>query len=62
MKIGDLVIVKDALGYNAYMQNLVGHIGVIVKYEICIGVAKVHISGKTRSIRVSDLEVIHENR
>ena len=30
MKSGDLVTVKDCHGYNTYMQNLVGHIGIIL--------------------------------
>jgi hypothetical protein len=30
MKVGDLVQVKDLIGYNVYMQNLVGWIGCIV--------------------------------
>ena len=64
MKIGDLVKVKDATDYNAYMQSLVGHIGVICAdlyngNEVWV---QVHILGKTRPIMMSDLEVIDENR
>lgn len=62
MKIGDLVTVKDALGYNAYMQNLVGHIGVICadSYNGNEVWVQVHILGKTRPIMISDLEVANE--
>ena len=64
MQIGDLVRVKDALGYNAYMQNLVGHIGVICAdlYSGNKMWVQVHILGKTRPLMISDLEVVHENR
>ena len=63
MKIGDLVKVKDAMGYNAYMQNLVGHIGVVCAAGTPKTVwVQVHILGKTRSIMISDLEVINESR
>ena len=64
MQIGDLVRVKDALGYNAYMQNLVGHIGVICAYLYNGNQTwvQVHILGKTRPLMISDLEVVHENR
>ena len=60
MKIGDLVKVKDALGYNAYMQNLVGHIGVICadSYNGNQVWVQVHILGKTIPLMISDLEVI----
>jgi len=60
MKIGDLVIVKDALGYNAYMQELVGHIGVICadcdnENEVW---AQVYILGRTRPLMIGDLELV----
>jgi dTDP-4-dehydrorhamnose reductase len=58
MKIGDLVIVKDVLGYNTYMQNLAGHIGVIVKERYNEHWVKVHILGKTKRISIYDLEVV----
>ena len=58
MKVGDIVTVKDALGYNAYMQNLVGHIGVIVKERYNDHWVKVHILGVRRVILVDDLKVI----
>ena len=62
MKIGDLVRVKDAMGYNAYMQNLVGHIGVVCELDYNDNVCwvRVHIlqNGKTRPMNISDLEVI----
>ena len=56
MKIGDVVTVKDALGYNTYMQELVGHIGVI----LVVGdeYAQVHILGRNRPIEIRDLEVV----
>ena len=64
MKIGSLVRVKDSVGYNSYMQNLVGHIGVICadSYNGNEVWVQVHILGKTRPIEISDLEVIDENR
>mgnify|MGYP003666761739 FL=1 len=60
MKIGDVVTVKDALGYNAYMQELVGHIGVICadSYNGNEVWVRVHILGKTRAIMISDLEAV----
>ena len=33
MKVGDLIRVKDRLGYNTYMQNLTGHIGIVVSKD-----------------------------
>ena len=68
MKIGDLVRVKDSVGYNSYMQNLVGHIGVVCEEAVVDAVNEnylwvlVHILGRNRSIEISDLEVINENR
>ena len=64
MKIGDLVRVKDSVGYNSYMQNLVGHIGVICadSYNGNEVWVQVHILGKTRPIEIRDLEVVNENR
>jgi len=60
MKIGDIVTVKDALGYNAYMQNLVGHIGVVCELDYNDNVCwvRVHILEKIRPMNISDLEVI----
>lgn len=58
MKIGDLVIVKDVLGYNTYMQSLTGHIGVVVKERYNKHWVKVHILGKTKRISIYDLEVV----
>jgi hypothetical protein len=59
MKIGDVVTVKDALGYNTYMQELVGHIGVICgDYDGNEVWVQVHILGKTRPIMISDLEAV----
>ncbi len=57
MKIGDIVRVKDSVGYNSYMQNFVGHIGVI----LVVGngrYVQVHILGRNRPIEIRDLEVI----
>jgi len=64
MMIGDLVTVKDVMGYNAYMQNLVGHIGVICadSYNGNEVWVQVYILGKTIPIMISDLEVISESR
>ncbi len=58
MKIGDIVKVRDSAGYNSYMQNLVGHIGVIVKERYNDHWVKVHILGVRRVILVDDLKVI----
>ena len=61
MKIGDLVRVKDALGYNAYMQNLVGYVGVVCELDCNGNVCWVrfgHILGKRKPVKSSDLEVI----
>ena len=60
MKIGDLVRVKDAMGYNAYMQNLVGHIGVVCELDYNDNACwvRVHILEKTRPMNISDLEVL----
>lgn len=62
MKIGDLVRVKDGVGYNSYMQNLVGHIGVVCdnSYNGNELWVYAHILGKTRPIMRCDLEVIYE--
>ena len=66
MKVGDLVRVKDSVGYNSYMQNLVGHIGVVVEVNCFLNPQStstrtgVHILGKTRKLITEDLEVINE--
>jgi hypothetical protein len=64
MQVGDLVRVKDSVGYNAYMQNLVGHIGVICEEAVNENYlwVVVHILGRNRSIEIRDLEVISEGR
>ena len=63
MKVGDIVIVKDGVGYNSYMQNLVGHIGIVLSKRCGQhDWVQVHILAKTRSIMISDLEVIDESR
>lgn len=61
MKIGDLVKVKDVLGYSAYMQNFVGHIGVVCELTPHGNVCWVrfgHLLGKRKPVKSSDLEVI----
>jgi len=63
VKEGDLVKVKDALGYNTYMQNLVGYVGVVIGRERAItnglgGRWFVLIDGRTRQIWEEDLEAI----
>ncbi len=61
MKIGDIVRVKDGVGYNSYMQNLVGHIGVICEsaaFDDNYLWVVVHILGKNRPVEIRDLEVI----
>ena len=64
MKIGDLVRVKDSVGYNSYMQNLVGHIGIVLneKWKGNDFWIEVHILGKSRPIVPADLEVVNESR
>ena len=64
MIIGDLVRVKDSVGYNSYMQNLVGHIGVICEEAVDENYlwVVVHILGRNRPIEIRDLEVIDESR
>ncbi len=68
MKIGDLVRVKDCLGYNSYMQTLTGHSGILLEIGECVGydgkqrTCKVFICGRVRGIWCSDLEVIDERR
>ena len=59
MKIGDLVKVHEDVWIY---EDLFGHIGVIVKARYNKHWVKVHISGRTRGMRVADLEVINENR
>jgi hypothetical protein len=68
MKIGDLVTVKDCLGYNSYMQTLTGHSGILLEIGESVGydgnqrTCKVFICGKVRGIWSGDLEVISESR
>jgi hypothetical protein len=68
MKIGDLVRVKDCLGYNSYMQTLTGHSGILLEIGESVGydgnqrTCKVFICGKVRGIWSGDLEVISESR
>ena len=65
MKAGDLVMVKDAVGYNTLMQNLVGHVGIVMHHCKSGPLAKrweVMISGKYYTLWQSDLELIDEGR
>ena len=55
MKVGDLVKVHEDVWIH---EDLFGHIGVIVKARYNKHWVKVHISGRTRGMRVADLEVI----
>ena len=61
MKVGDLVRVKDLLGYNAYMQNLAGHTGVVVN-KINGTLYLILVQDKPRKVNKNDLEVINESR
>ena len=60
MKIGDIVRVKDSVGYNSYMQNLVGHIGIVLneKFNGNSFWLEVHILGMPRPLCPADLEVV----
>ena len=67
MKVGDLIRVKERLGYNAYMQNIMGYTGVITNLKITPKgrtFYKVHISelGDDFICAPIDLEVISECR
>ena len=65
MKTGDFVMVKDLMGFNASMQNLVGHIGVITgtcESFYLAGRWNVLISGKCYTLWQSDLELVDESR
>jgi hypothetical protein len=64
MKVGDLIRVKDLLGYNTYMQNLTGHIGIVINtggFWLTERIT-VLILGKPRLLVSEDLEVIDEGR
>tara|TARA_A100001011_G_scaffold399560_2_gene508836 strand:+ start:717 stop:899 length:183 start_codon:yes stop_codon:yes gene_type:complete len=60
MKSGDLVTVKDCHGYNAYMQNLVGHIGIVL--DIGRIATKVFILDQIRYLNPNDLEILNESQ
>ena len=66
MKIGDLVRVKDLAGYNAYMQGLVGHIGVITSFcareKKVVWVGFIHGGYPKTRLSFQDLEVLSESR
>ena len=59
MKVGDLVTVKDCHGHNVYMQNLVGHIGIVLGTGMY---TEVFISDKIRHLNPNDLEILNESR
>ena len=61
MKAGDLVRVKDLLGYNAYMQNLAGHTGLVLN-KINGTLYLILILDKPHKVNENDLEVLHEER
>ena len=65
-KQGDLVVVKDGLGYNRLMQNLVGHVGIITEKASSqfslAGKWMVLINGSCYKIYQSDLELVSEKR
>ena len=60
MNSGDLVTVKDCHGYNVYMQNLVGHIGIVL--DIGRIATKVFILDRIRHLNPNDLEILNESR
>ena len=60
MKVGDLITVKDCHGHNAYMQNLVGHIGIVL--EIGRIATKVFILDQITHLNPNDLETLNESR
>tara|TARA_B100000700_G_C14387358_1_gene553162 strand:+ start:277 stop:474 length:198 start_codon:yes stop_codon:yes gene_type:complete len=65
MKTGDLVRVKEAPGYNTLMQNLVGHVGIIMHHCKTFRLAgrwEVMIYGKCYTLWQSDLELVDESR
>ena len=67
MQVGDLVKVKECMGYNAYMQNLMGHTGVILKLKTSPKgrtFCKLHICelGDNFICALVDLKVISESR
>jgi hypothetical protein len=57
MNAGDLVRVKDLLGYNTYMQNLAGHTGIVVN-KINGTLFLILILDKLHRVNKNDLEVI----
>ena len=57
MNVGDLVRVKDLLGYNTYMQNLAGHTGIVVN-KINGTLFLILILDKLHRVNKNDLEVI----
>tara|TARA_A100001011_G_C13925443_1_gene680956 strand:+ start:333 stop:536 length:204 start_codon:yes stop_codon:yes gene_type:complete len=67
VKVGDLVIVKDAIGHNVLMQNLVGHVGIIAgEYSSGLiglqGRLIILVNGRCYKIYQSDLELVDESR
>ena len=60
MKVGDLITVKDCHGHNVYMQNLVGHIGIVL--DIGRIATKVFILDQIRHLNPNDLEALNQSR
>lgn len=62
MKVGDLIKIKDLLGYNSYMQQIAGWEGILL--DICdTGQrCRVFINGKEWMVWQEDVEVIYEGR
>lgn len=61
MKVGDLIKIKDLLGYNSYMQQIAGWEGILL--DICdTNRCRVFINGKEWMVWEEDLEVICEGR
>ena len=58
-KKGDLVRVKDMIGYSAYIQAVAGHLGVVTKiHGKHPTLAKVCFASRAVSVLLEDLEAI----
>ena len=62
MKVGDLIIVKDCHGYNAFMQNLMGHIGIVIETNPKVGMVLVSIQDRRLFLDPDDLKILNESR
>jgi hypothetical protein len=68
MKVGDLIKVKDLLGYNSYMQQIAGCEGILLRVSQLDGIEEeilrcsVFIRGKNWVVWADDIEVICEGR